>query len=660
MYRGEILVKKILFLMMLNLPFVCFADNQYYKIFLIIVNLMILIITISTVTINIATCKIVKTSFFDMLLVPMIFNFFIYLFQLYNTLSFVSNTYVLMQYHSLAIINKMILIFAVIFACRYVDSKLNIKKTYTGFILVYTFFIISMHYNPIISYMYKYKNIFELIQAALDITAVTIYYLKWKKTDYSILKMMIWALSFLTLSHVLLFSDNIYILKLGTLFKLYFYLLFYHGLFINNLKEPISFLFKELNIKNQEIRDKMIILEEDKKRIELLNREITESRNMYEELVNNLPEAIILKKFDKIAFVNKEAEKMLKTKRENLINKSVLDIIHEDSREIVKDRLSLDYKKTSIPMFEEKLIDSSGNTIDVELCIMPIKFYNETYSFSILKNINDRKNLIKKEKQLIKIRENENFKDNFISNISHEFNTPVNVIYTAVQLLESKTQDENCKKYLSIIKKNCERIIRLNNNLIDITKYEAGELKPHFKNENIYKIFENIVNDIKEYLRTKGISIRLNSDSDKIWICCDKNMIERAALNIISNSIKFSKENGEINIIIKNQKNGVRINIADNGIGISRENLKNIFQIFNKEDLGLSRRNEGIGIGLSIVKALIDVHGGKILLRSKKDIGTIVNIFLPKNIGFQEAAADICNISEGNDNKIDIEFSDIY
>lgn len=137
-------------------------------------------------------------------------------------------------------------------------------------------------------------------------------------------------------------------------------------------------------------------------------------------------------------------------------------------------------------------------------------------------------------------------------------------------------------------------------------------------------------------------------------------MIERVALNIISNSIKFSKDNGEISIIIKNQRNGVRINITDNGIGISRENLKNIFKIFNKEDLGLNRRNEGIGIGLSIVKAFIDVHGGKILLRSKKDIGTIVNIFLPKNTGMQEAAADICNISESRDNKINIELSDIY
>ena len=658
MYRGEALVKKMLFLMMLILPFVCLADNKYYQTFFIIVNLLILIITISIVTINMATYKIVKTSFFDMLLIPMIFNFFIYLFQLFNTVSSIVSTYGLMFYLCLAIINKMIIIFAFIFACRYVDYKLNIKRTYTGFLLVYTFFIIALHYNPIIISMFKYKSIFELIQAALDMTAMTICYIKWKNTDRMILKMMIWALLFLTLSHVSLFFNNLYILKLGTLFKLYFYLIFYHGLFINNLKEPIRFLFKELNIKNQDIKDKISILEEDKKRIELLKKEAIESRNMYQELVNNLPEAIMLKKFDKIVFVNKEAEKMLKTKKENLLNKNVLDIIHEDSREIVKD--SQYYKKTSIPIFEEKLIDSDGNIIDVELCVMPIKFYNESYSLSIIKNIKDRKNLIEREKQIRKIKENENFKDNFISNISHEFNTPVNVIYTAVQLLEGKAQQDSCKKYLSIIKKNCERIIRLNNNLIDITKYEAGELKPHFKNENIYEIFENLVNDIKDYLKAKGISIKFTSDSEDIRIYCDKNMIERIALNIISNSIKFSKENGEINIIIKKQRNGVRINIIDDGIGISKENLKNIFQIFNKEDLGLNRRNEGIGIGLSIVKAFIDVHGGKILLRSKKDIGTILNIFIPNNIGLQEAAADICNISEGTDNKINIELSDIY
>lgn len=463
MYRGEILIKKMLFLMMLILSFICLADNKYYEMFFIIANLLILIITISIVTINMAAYKIVKTSFFDMLLVPMIFNFFIYLFQLCDTVSPIFSTYGLMQYLCLAIINKMIIIFAFIFACRYADSKLNIKKTYTGFLLIYVFFIIVFHYKPIIISMLKYKSIFALIQAALDMTAIIIYYIKWKKTDYTILKMMICALLFLTLSHASLFSDNIYMLKLGTLFKLYFYLLLYHGVFINNLKEPIKFLFRELNIKNKEIRDKISIMEEDKKHIELLNREATESRNMYQELVNNLPEAIILKKYDKIVFVNKEAEKMLKTKKENLLNKSVLDIIHEDSRELVKDRLSLDYKKTSIPRLEEKLIDSDGNTIDVELCVMPIKFYNECYSLSIIKNINDRKNLIEREKQIRKIRENENFKDNFISNISHEFNTPVNVIYTAVQLLEGKAQQESCKKYLSIIKKNCERIIRLNN-----------------------------------------------------------------------------------------------------------------------------------------------------------------------------------------------------
>lgn len=377
----------------------------------------------------------------------------------------------------------------------------------------------------------------------------------------------------------------------------------------------------------------------------------------YQELIDFLPECIILRKYNKIVFANKETEKLLKISKEDLFNKDILEIIHDESKSLVRNRLSKDIEELKISSVEEKLLDSEGKSIDVEVSIIPVTIKNETYALTIIRDITKRKKVAEKEKQIQVIKENEKFKSSFITNISHEFNTPVNVIYTAVQLLEGKTIDPNYKKYLNIIRKNCERIIRLNNNIIDVTRYETGNLSPKFKKEDLSNILSFIIKECNEFLNDKGIKINYKSQG-KMELFCDRNMIERMILNIISNSVKFSRENGEIDLKVEKKEAYIIISINDNGIGIGKEQLKTIFEMFNKENMGLDRRAEGIGIGLTLAKAFAYLHNGKIEIISKKDEGTKVTIFLPYNGVNKEVAGGKCVIDDKKN--VNIELSDIY
>ncbi|MDT8717180.1 hypothetical protein IAI10_10980 [Clostridium sp. 19966] len=262
---------------------------------------------------------------------------------------------------------------------------------------------------------------------------------------------------------------------------------------------------------------------------------------------------------------------------------------------------------------------------------------------------------------------NDRLKAEFFSNISHELRTPINVILSTVQLLNLFSRDGSLKsenrdidKYLGIMKQNSYRLIRLVNNIIDITQIDSGYLKLSMAKHNIVEIVENITQDAVQYIKDKNISITFDTDVEEKIISCDSEAIDRIMLNLLSNAVKFSKPNGKIIVSVCDRESFVDIIIHDDGIGIETDKQNIIFERFAKVDKSLTRNNEGSGIGLSIVKSLVEMHGGRIALESEYDVGTTFTISLPANkkITYKEIAMK--EISTAHEEKIDIEFSDIY
>ncbi|MFA9423930.1 MAG: ATP-binding protein [Sedimentibacter sp.] len=272
-----------------------------------------------------------------------------------------------------------------------------------------------------------------------------------------------------------------------------------------------------------------------------------------------------------------------------------------------------------------------------------------------------------KMKEAIKIQ------DEIYANVAHELKTPLNVLFSANQMMSIYLQNDNLEinkekfiSYNSNIKQNCYRLIKIVNNIVDLSKGKAGFLELNLSNENIVEIVENIAQSVSTYVNSKGIRIIFDTDVEEKIIACDPSLIERIILNLISNAVKFSNSNSEIFINLYDKNDCIEINVKDNGVGIERKYLSSIFKRFYQVDKTLSRNSEGSGIGLSLVKTFVEMHYGKISVESEVGKGSTFKIELPaiklENINNGER---INNVKKSNyrDDKIEminLEFSDIY
>ena len=218
--------------------------------------------------------------------------------------------------------------------------------------------------------------------------------------------------------------------------------------------------------------------------------------------------------------------------------------------------------------------------------------------------------------------------------MSHELRTPLNIIRSASTLLElkannnEKVDNEYILDKAQRINQNSDRLIRLINNLIDITKFDSGFYECKCKNENIVYVVEDIVFATVDYANEKNLEIIFDTDAEEIITNIDKEKIERVILNLLSNAIKFTNENGKIEVYIKHDEKFVYITIKDNGIGIPKEKVDHIFNRFYQVDSILSRKNEGSGIGLCIVDEIIKMHGGKVKIKSEENEGSTFEVRL--------------------------------
>ncbi len=207
----------------------------------------------------------------------------------------------------------------------------------------------------------------------------------------------------------------------------------------------------------------------------------------------------------------------------------------------------------------------------------------------------------------------------FLVNISHELKTPLNVIFSTAQLFEMYCKSgslddkkDSIIKYIESMKLNSYRLSKLINNIVDLSKIEAGFFKLSLSNNNIVEVVEEIVMSITALTDSKGLNIIFDTNIEEKIIACDTEKIERIVLNLISNAIKFSNEGDEIFVQIKDKNEFVEISVKDNGIGIEDEYLDMIFDRFKQVDKSLSRNTEGTGVGLSLVKSIVELHGGSI------------------------------------------------
>ena len=261
--------------------------------------------------------------------------------------------------------------------------------------------------------------------------------------------------------------------------------------------------------------------------------------------------------------------------------------------------------------------------------------------------------------------EREKIKTDFIVTISHELRTPLNIIINATNLLKIKLEGGEVDtdffdKRLNYIMKNSNRLRRYINNLIDVSKLEMGYMDANFTNENIVEVVEDITLTIVDLAKEYHLNVIFDTEEEEIITAIDKLKIERVILNLLSNAIKFTNDGGNIMVLVKRETNNVVIEISDDGIGMKEEMKEHVFEKFKRADFngGLNRQNEGSGLGLFIVKGLIDLHNGNIDVKSKLNEGTTFIITLPIRTVADEEEENLIGDSSLK-YMFEMEFSDI-
>jgi two-component system phosphate regulon sensor histidine kinase PhoR len=237
-----------------------------------------------------------------------------------------------------------------------------------------------------------------------------------------------------------------------------------------------------------------------------------------------------------------------------------------------------------------------------------------------------------KEEELIKMKENENYRREFIGNVSHELKTPIFNIQGYIQtLIDGGLQDENVNlKYLKRANLSVDRMINIVDDLEVISQLETNEDVLDLDNFNIVDIINEAFDQLEMKANNMNISLKLSKESNSEIVYADRNKIQQVFMNLISNSIKYGKNNGVTNVRLFDMTDKMLIEVADDGIGIGEEALSRLFERFYRVDKNRSREIGGTGLGLAIVKHIIEAHQQTINVRSTVDVGSTFSFILEK------------------------------
>lgn len=271
----------------------------------------------------------------------------------------------------------------------------------------------------------------------------------------------------------------------------------------------------------------------------------------------------------------------------------------------------------------------SKAAILIYLIIITIVIYRTINSVKRLDNLVKNKTLQltkemeKNDKLLKKVIELEKRKNNYFVNLSHEIRTPLNVISSTEQLVTelNKSKDGIGKSKLNgcmqVVRRNTKRLLNLINNIIDTAKIESGSYQLNIREHDIVYIVEEATLSLKDYIERKGIELIIDPEMEEKIIKCDEHEIERCIVNLVSNAAKFTPEGGTIEVTIEDLDEKVKIIVKDTGIGIDKKYHDSIFNRFNQViDQGAESKG-GSGLGLTITKQIIDMHGGQISVESE-------------------------------------------
>lgn len=374
--------------------------------------------------------------------------------------------------------------------------------------------------------------------------------------------------------------------------------------------------------------------------LEFMEKEekLVESEKMFRDLYDNAPNAYFSIGSDgRIKNCNKYAALMLGYAPHELIGRERIELYADtpDGRE--KSRIIFERFKRGLEIRDEEvqMKKMDGTAIWVSLTVNAIRDSSgdviETRSMAV--DITERKIADELRRENEHLTFSSRAKSEFLAHMSHELRTPLNTIIGFSELMLEKVGGEMNEKHQQFVKNiitSGKHLLNLINDILDLSKVEAGKIELHIENINIPYIIEGTIVLIKERAMKHNVVLRTEFDPEINIIEADALRFKQIMFNLLDNAVKFSKpEGGAITISTKKDNGFARVTVSDTGIGIKKEDMNKLFREFEQITAGGAAVRKGTGLGLSISKHLVELHGGTISVESEFGKGTTFTFTLP-------------------------------
>lgn len=245
-----------------------------------------------------------------------------------------------------------------------------------------------------------------------------------------------------------------------------------------------------------------------------------------------------------------------------------------------------------------------------------------------LRQIRLAQEMILQQKQTEQLKEIDEMKSRFFSNITHEFRTPLSLIISPVEKLQGEVTDEPVRSTLSTVQRNAERLLQLINQLLDLSKLEAGNMQLNFSRGNLGEFIREMTSQFLPLATHRQIGLSCECSLEQEYVF-EADKLKTILFNLLSNAVKFTPPGGKITVTATEEDKKIRLAVRDTGIGIPADKLPLIFDRFFQVDDSRVRLYEGTGIGLALVKELVELMHGKVTAESRLNTGTTITLVFP-------------------------------
>ncbi|MDD2806388.1 MAG: PAS domain S-box protein [Elusimicrobiales bacterium] len=379
---------------------------------------------------------------------------------------------------------------------------------------------------------------------------------------------------------------------------------------------------------------KFIAIKEDITERKKAEDALRESESRYSAIANNAPETVLIHQGGRILFVNEIGTRISGYPREEILGRNITEFLTEESRRKVLEAMARRTEGAGPGDYEVEFVTKAGPSLHIIVKSAPIVYEGQPAVLAVLVNVTARRET---ELALLKAKaaaEAANrAKSDFLANMSHEIRTPMNsIIGMAEMLLDTRLEDEQ-RRHLLTIQHAADALLYIINDILDISKIEAGLLKIDSAPYDPREVAESVAEMFAQRAAAKGLELILKVSTDMpSAVLGDGNRLRQIFINLVGNAMKFTLK-GQIKISAEllhgTGADWLVFSVADTGVGVSPENQKKLFRKFSQVDDSSTRKFGGTGLGLSITKALVELMGGSVSLESAEGKGSVFSFRLP-------------------------------